>query len=92
MAKRKNTKTANESDSHFLLKVFLYFLLGSLWVRFDGSTDESLVTVGIPVGLMIGLYFARHEQFQIDRKIEYVVLLLAMVLSYIAPVGFVLVI
>ncbi len=92
MVKRKTKKAAVETDSIFLLKIFLYFLLGSLWVRFGGSDDQSLQTVGLPVGLLIGLYFAKHEHFQIDRKIEYVVLLLAMVLSYIAPVGFVLVI
>lgn len=90
---KKNKKTSkNEPDAVFLLKVFLYFLLGSLWIRFGMSDDDSLRTIGIPVGLLIGLYFAHHEQFQIDRKIEYVVLLGAMILSYIAPVGFVLVI
>jgi len=97
MAKKKTKKSprqivAVEADSTFLLKIFLYFLLGSLWVRFDVSGGDTLQTVGIPVGLLLGLYFAHHEHFQIDRKIEYVVLLVAMILSYISPIGFVLVI
>lgn len=91
-SKKTTQKTKIEADSTFVLKIFLYFLLGSLWVRFGGSDDSSLQSIGIPAGLLVGLYFAKHEHFQIDRKIEYVVLLLAMVLSYVAPVGFVLVI
>jgi len=92
MAKRKTTKsTTTETDSTFLLKILLYFLIGSLWVRFGVSSD-SLESIGIPAGLLIGLYFARHEHFRIDRKIEYVVILVAMILSYISPIGFVLII
>jgi ABC-type dipeptide/oligopeptide/nickel transport system permease component len=44
----------------------------------------------IPVGLLIGLVFATHDHFKIDRKIEIVVLLIASVLSYLLPIGFVL--
>lgn len=51
-----------------------------------GNTQDILM---LPVGFIAGIMFARHEHFQIDRKIEYAVLLVAMVLSaYIPVVGF----
>lgn len=81
MAKKKTT--TNEPDSIFFLKIVLYFLLGCLWV----SVGDGIV---IPVGLLIGLVFATHDHFKIDRKIEISVLLIAAVLSYLLPVGFVL--
>jgi hypothetical protein len=93
MPKRKTKKSQpSETDATFLLKIFLYFLLGSLWVRFDVSGTSGLQTIGVPVGLIMGLYFAHHEHFQIDRKLEYVILLISALLSYIAPIGFVLII
>jgi len=81
MAKKKS-KTY-EPDSIFFLKIILYFLLGCLWV----SVGDGVV---IPVGLFIGLVFATHDHFKIDRKIEIAVLLIASVLSYLLPIGFVL--
>ena len=68
------------------MKLVLFFLLGSFWLRITIG-DNSFV--GLPLGLAVGLVFARHEHFQIDRKIEYAVLLVATALSaYIPIVGF----
>lgn len=85
MAKRKS-KT-QEKDSAYLLKVILYFILGSVWLHLS---RDAFPIHNLPVGLVIGLLFAQHEHFQIDRKIEYLVLLAAALLSYIAPLGIVL--
>ncbi len=85
MAKKKTKKNPYEPDSVFFLKIVLYFILGGIWVYFH---DVSVP--GIPVGLVIGILFARHDHFQIDRKIEYAILLAAAVLSYVAPIGLVL--
>ncbi|HPR10117.1 MAG TPA: hypothetical protein PLJ04_00910 [Candidatus Saccharibacteria bacterium] len=86
MAKTKNKqKTPIEPDSVYFLKLVLYFLLGCLWIQVGGSNG-----ISIPVGLVIGIVFASHDNFQIDRKIEIAVLLIATVLSFIAPIGFVL--
>lgn len=83
MAKRK-VKT--EKDSVFFLKLLMYFLLGSFWLRIAQADGSYLI---LPFGLVVGLVFARHEHFQIDRKIEYAVLLIATALSaYIPIVGF----
>lgn len=71
-------------DGVYLLKLVLYLILGSLWVKV--SHGES-IEVGIPIGLIVGLIFTSHEHFQIDRKIEYAVLLIAMFIGYFAPYG-----
>ena len=86
---RQHPKQQSEPDSVFVMKVILFFLLGSLWVRFEASIFGA-DSIALPVGLLIGLYFAHHDHFQIDKKIEYVVLLIATLLSFVAPIGFVL--
>jgi hypothetical protein len=45
------------------------------------------VSLPLPIGLVAGLFFTTHEHFQIDRKIEYAVLLIAMFVGYLAPFG-----
>lgn len=82
--KSKQPAVAPEKDGIYLLKIVLFFLLGCLWVSVDG--DRFVV----PVGLFFGLVLASHDHFQVDRKIEIVVLLFAAILSFLAPIGFVL--
>lgn len=59
-------------------------ILGSMWVK---VTHADTLSLPLPVGLAIGLFFTSHEHFQIDRKIEYAVLLVAMLVGYFAPFG-----
>ncbi len=83
---KKKQKQPVEPDSVFFLKLIFYFILGAIWIRLiDVGANE--VSFSVPIGLFIGILFARHEHFMIDRKIEYVVLLVAMVLSFYLPVG-----
>jgi hypothetical protein len=84
MAKTSKSRQPNRLDGVFVLKLLLYLLLGSLWLKLSNGTS---VSVGLPVGLIIGLIFTSHEHFQIDRKIEYAVLLAAMLFGYFAPYG-----
>lgn len=84
MAKIKTKKSGSELGGVYLLKLLLYLLLGSMWLKFSNGSS---VSIGIPVGLIVGLIFAAHEHFQIDRKIEYAVLLAAMLFGYFAPYG-----
>jgi hypothetical protein len=88
MAKRKSKSKSKseEADSSYFLKIVVYFLLGSLWVRFSYGLDG----FGLPIGLIVGILLAHHEHFQIDRKIEYALLLVAAVLSFFFPLGFIL--
>lgn len=69
-------KKRHEPDSIYFLKILLYFILGTIWVKLDGRTV-------FPLGLAAGLLFASHDHFRIDRKIEYALLLLASVLGLI---------
>jgi hypothetical protein len=84
MAKRK---AKNEKDSTYLLKLVLYLIVGSQWLKI---VTKSGVQIPIPVGAIIGVMFAAHDHFQIDRKIEYAVLLVAMFIGFWIPLGAVL--
>lgn len=79
--KRKTPRSSDQFDGVYLFKMVLYLLLGSMWIK---NGDGSL---GIPIGLMIGLIFTTHEHFRIDRKIEYAVLVVAMLIGFFAPFG-----
>ncbi len=80
----KRQNSSQDVDSIFFLKLVLYMILGSMWVK---VTHQDTLSVPLPVGLAIGLFFTAHEHFQIDRKIEYAVLLVAMLVGYFAPFG-----
>ena len=89
MAKRKNKNQTNETDGGFLLKIVLYAVLGSLWLKVQTSTTISSTSLSIPLplGLAVGVLFSSHEHFQIDRKIEYAVLVVAALVGLIIPFG-----
>lgn len=80
---RRKSKAAN-SDGAYLFKLVLYMILGLqwLWVMLPSGAGLPL-----PIGLLIGLGFTAHEHFRIDRKIEYAVLLAALLAGFIAHVG-----
>jgi len=82
---RKKTKEPVERDGVYFLKLVLFFVVGCLWIQIGSGNGITL-----PVGLLFGVLLASHEHFQIDKKIEYAVLLIATILSFIAPIGFVL--
>jgi hypothetical protein len=91
MAKRSTKKKQPvETDSTYILKLALYFIFGTFWVRLLNVKFGSFHDVNIPVGLVLGIIFASHDHFQIDRKIEYAVLLAATFISFYLPVGIVL--
>jgi hypothetical protein len=85
MPRKKAKPKSKELDSVFLLKILLYLILGTQWVWL---VDPQLTThIPLPVGPLIGLLFARHEHFQIDRKIEYAVLVIAAGVSFLLSAG-----
>lgn len=89
MAKAKKQKPLkNEPDSVYFLKLVLYILAGSFWLRFSEPLQIGDWIIGaVPIGLVIGLIFAHHDHFQLDRKVEYAVLLIATILSFFLPTG-----
>jgi hypothetical protein len=83
VSKKAPTVTA-ETDSAYFLKLVLYLILGSLWFKVsNGQTYQ----IPVPIGFLVGLFFTMHEHFQIDRKIEYAVLLIAMFVGFWLPIG-----
>ena len=74
-----------ETDGAYFLKLVLYIIIGSQWLWLVGA--DSAYVVPFPIGLVIGLFFASHEKFQIDRKIEYAILLIAMLIGFWAGIG-----
>ena len=68
-------KQVEESGSVYFLKILMYFILGSIWIKVNGR-------VILPIGLITGLLFSSHDHFKIDRKIEYAILLVAALLAF----------
>ena len=85
----KKKSTTKEADSAYFLKIILFIILGTFWVRLTNVHLGPFEQVSVPVGLLIGLLFAMHEHFQIDRKVEYALLLLATIMSFYLPMGIV---
>lgn len=81
--KSRSITVARETDNIYLLKLVLFMILGSQWLR----VTKGSVTIPLPIGLFIGLFFARSERFSIDRKIEYAILLISMFVAFWLPIG-----
>lgn len=79
----KKKQHAASADGPYLLKLVLYTVVGTQWLWFQTSSGS----VPVPLGLLVGLLFAMHEHFQLDRKVEYAVLLAAMLAGFVAKVG-----
>lgn len=81
---RKTTKPAQELDSVYFLKLIIYVIAGSFWVKIISGESFQLP---LPIGPVLGLWFASHDHFQIDRKIEYAILIMAALVGFWAPIG-----
>lgn len=89
MAKSKKPPVV-EKDSTYFLKLILYIILGSFWLKFAQPIYLGDIALhGVPLGLFIGLLFASHDHFQVDRKIEYAILIVITVITYFVPAGIV---
>lgn len=73
-----------ESDAVYILKLVLYLILGAQWLRITKDSWQ----IPLPLGLMVGLLLARLDRFQIDRKIEYAILLVSTFIGFWLPIGF----
>lgn len=83
MARKK--QKIESYDSVFILKLILYLILGMFWLWI--VDDTGAVNLVLPAGPLIGLLFAAHEHFQIDRKLEYTVLILSSFVSFLLEAG-----
>ena len=86
--KSKITSESNEPDSTYFFKIVLFIILGSLWLKFQTPLAfGDFLLRGLPLGLFVGLLFASHDHFRMDRKIEYAILLIMTIVSVFLPVG-----
>lgn len=83
--KTKSKTTAQELDGVYILKIVLYLIIGAqwVWVVDPGLTRQ----IPLPLGLVVGALFAKHDHFQIDRKIEFAILLIACLVGFWSQTG-----
>lgn len=80
----KNKSSNREPDYLYILKLLLYLIVGSQWLKIQTKSGPQ---ISIPYGALVGLLFAMHDHFRIDRKIEYALLLVAMFIGFWVPIG-----
>lgn len=90
MAEKRQKSSARaakltERDSTYVLKLVLYIIVGAQWAWFAHINSAS--SVPVPLGFIIGVIFAAHDHFRIDRKVEYAVLLVAALAGYVSQIG-----
>jgi hypothetical protein len=88
---RRGYEAIFETDSTYFLKLVVFVLLGTLWLKFtDPISWLGIPLNGIPVGMLVGLLLvSRFEKYQADRKIWYAILLVVTIICYFVPAGIV---
>jgi hypothetical protein len=83
--KRRTTavKPTEEKDTTYLLKIALYLLVGAFWVTI--IYEDTVIP--LPLGFLLGLAFASHDHFKMDRKIEYAILVVGVVVGFVTGYG-----
>lgn len=78
-----------ESDSTYFLKLVVFILLGTLWLKFEHPiTWLGMPLSGVPLGMLLGLILVnKFEKHQSDRKIWYAILLIVTIICYFMPAG-----
>jgi hypothetical protein len=78
-----------ETDGTYLLKLVVFVLLGTFWLKFQQPVSWlGYMFQGIPIGLFVGLILVRRfVKYQSDRKIWYAILIVVTIISYFVPAG-----
>jgi len=84
MPAKTKRKTLKEVDSIYFLKLVVYLVHGSFWVRL---VTKSGAQIPLPVGLLGGVLLLRYERLQLDKKIGYAILLMSAFISFWLPLG-----
>jgi hypothetical protein len=89
---RRGNEKVFETDSTYFLKLVVFVLLGTFWLKFQLPVLWLGVPFnGLPIGLLIGLLLvSRFEKYQSDRKIWYAILVVVSIICYFVPAGVVL--
>lgn len=88
---RRQYERAFESDGTYFLKLVVFALLGTLWLKFrDPMTWVGVPLTALPLGFIVGLLLVvKFEKHQSDRKIWYATLLVVTIICYFVPAGIV---
>jgi len=88
---RRGYEKVFETDSRYFLKLVIFVLLGTLWLKFsEPAVWLGIPLNGIPLGLLIGVIIVnKFEKYQADRKIWYAILLVVTIICYFVPAGIV---
>jgi hypothetical protein len=74
MSKAAKKTVSTEPDNTYFLKILIYLVLGTIWVKYNGY-------LVLPAGLLLGIVIAQKDHFAIDRKVEYAILLIAAIIG-----------
>lgn len=83
----RQPRAVSQTDAQYFVKILFLFILGTFWVRLIDIQFGPFEHFSIPAGLFIGLFLVSRERLQIDRKLEYVILIAATFVSFYLPVG-----
>ena len=83
----KKQKPASEPDSVFFLKILILLIISTMWLRLSSNGEFSGVELNLPLGSAAAIFLVQFDHFTIDRKIEYVVVLLSSFISFFLPIG-----
>jgi hypothetical protein len=88
---RRGYEKTFETDSTYFLKLVVFVLLGTFWLKFQQPVIWLGVPFsGIPAGLLVGILLVnKFEKYQSDRKIWYAILIVVAILCYFVPAGIV---
>ena len=87
LARRSLREVIFESDSTYLLKLVLFTLIATIWVKFGQPIQlGGIVIRAIPIGLLVGLLLVRMvETHQLDRKILYAAIMAIGIVTAFLP-------
>lgn len=91
MVSRRGHEKPFETDSKYFLKLVVFVILGTLWLKFSEPMSWlGMPLNALPLGLLGGLLLVhKFEKYQSDRKIWYAILVVVTVISYFVPAGIV---
>ena len=86
---RRGYEKIDESESTYFLKLVVFLLLATLWLKFETPVEWLGMPINaLPLGIVVGLALIHLvEKYQFNRKIWYVVLLTVGIISYFVPAG-----
>ncbi len=88
---RTGNEKVFETDSTYFLKLVVFALLGTFWIKFGAPVTWLGITIAsIPLGFFVGILLVhRFEKYQADRKIWYAILLVVTIICNFLPAGIV---